>query len=248
VSDSGGAWQIGGAEGGWWAVERAKFIGERLAPLLPTAGVAVDLGCGRGEVVDLLAGRVRTVVGVDFEVFPQWTSRAGVAYVVADANHLPFRPGRAGLVTCLDVIEHFADDAVPLGAARRLVRPDGHVLVTVPAGPGLWSPFDDRVGHHRRYTSATLDAATERAGLRPGEPSAYYFSWLFPAAWALRRRDRPEADDAGDGLLGRLVAGVAAALSWAERRLLRKVRAPMGTSLFTLCRPVPDPGTPATST
>lgn len=239
-SDSGGGWQVGGAEGGWWAVERAKLIGERLGPLLDSAGVAIDLGCGRGEIVELLAARTGAfVVGVDVEVFPHWRRHVpGAAHVVAEMAHLPFRPGVAGLVSAFDVIEHFGDDAVPLGAARTLVRDGGHVAVTVPAFPKLWSPFDERVGHHRRYTSDTLDAATRRADLAPERPTTYFYSWLLPAAWALRRRDRTDADEADHGPLGRAVAAVAAALSGGERRFLRRRRVPFGTSLWTLCRPI----------
>ena len=59
-----------------------------------------------------------------------------VAYVVCDVRHLPFRPGVADLVVSFDVIEHFADDAVPLTAARQLVRDGGVVALTVPALPG----------------------------------------------------------------------------------------------------------------
>lgn len=242
TEDAGGSHQIGGAEGGWWAVERAKFLEERLAPLVAAAHVVVDLGCGRGEVVDLLAGKGPVVVGVDAERYPQWSgSRPGVAFVVADAGRLPFRPHRIDVVTCLDVVEHFRDDAVPLGAARELVRDGGHVAVTVPASPRLWGPFDERVGHHRRYTPDTLEAAVERAGLRPERPSEHFFSWLFPAAWALRRHDRADADDTGSAGVGRLVATVAAGLGAVERRILRRRRLPFGTSLWALCRPVPEP-------
>jgi SAM-dependent methyltransferase len=237
-TDTGGAWQIGGAEGGWWAIERAKLLTERLRPLLGRAGVVVDLGCGRGEVVELLAGAGGAfVVGLDIEVHDRWRERVdGAAFVVGAATHVPLREASAGLVGCFDVIEHFADDGVPLRAARALTRPDGHVAVTVPAFPGVWSSFDERVGHHRRYTADALDAATRRAGLDPGDRTTYFFSWLLPAAWLLRRRDRTGADDTHDGPLGRAVASVAAALSGAERRVLRRRRVPFGTSIWTLCR------------
>lgn len=236
--DEGGAWQVGGAEGGWWAVERAKFIGEGLRPLLADAGLVVDIGCGRGEAVELLVeAGASFVVGCDFEPYPQWQLRPGrSAHVVCDASRLPLRPAIAGLATAFDVIEHFADDADPLRAARTVVRDDGHVAVTVPALPGLWSPFDDKVGHHRRYTRATLDAASRSAGLEP-ERTTYFFSWLVPPAWIMRRRDRAEADAGSPGAVGRLVAAVIGAICRAERALLRRARLPFGTSLWTLSRP-----------
>lgn len=239
--DEGGSWQVGSAEGGWWAVERAKLLGERLRPLLPGAGVVVDIGCGRAEAVDLLVESGSTfVVGCDFEAYPQWRNRPGRnAFVVCDAGRLPLRPGIAGLVTSFDVIEHFADDGDPLASAREVVREDGYVAVTVPALPKLWSPFDDEVGHHRRYTRDALDAATRAAGLDAGSSTTYFFSWLVPPAWLLRKRSRNNADSPTESAAGRAVAKVIGAVCAGERALLRRRRLPLGTSLFTLCRPVP---------
>jgi SAM-dependent methyltransferase len=238
--DEGGAWQNGVAEDGWWTAERAKFLGERLAPFVPRSGLAFDLGCGRGETVDLLAeSGAGYVVGVDYEAQPSWQPRRGrVGYVVCDAHHLPFRPGVADLVVSFDVIEHFADDAAPLGAARQMVRDGGAVALTVPANPSLWSPFDDRVGHHRRYTRDTLEAATTAAQLVP-QDTTYFYAWLVPAMWLTRRRDRAQSDAVSSGLLGRTVAAVIAGICHFERWLLRRHDLPFGSSLFMRCRPGP---------
>lgn len=236
--DRGGAWQVGGAEGGWWAVERGELIRQRLGPRLTGADVVVDLGCGRGEAMDLLvAAGAGFVVGLDAEVYPQWRRHPGrSAHVVCDAAHLPLRDGIADLVTALDVIEHFADDGDPLGSARRVVRPTGVVALTVPALPGLWGPFDVEVGHHRRYTRASLEGAARRSGLAP-EATTYFFSWLVLPAWVLRKRSRTDVDAASGSLVARLVARVVGVVCAGERAILRRWPLPFGTSLWTTCRP-----------
>jgi SAM-dependent methyltransferase len=237
ATNEGGAWQIGSAEGGWWATERAKLIREHVVPLVKADDVVVDLGCGRGEAVDLLVDAgAGFVIGVDFAVYPQWRVRSGrVAHVICDARHLPFRPGVAGLVTSFDVIEHFTDDTEPLRAARALVREDGHVAVTVPANPALWSPFDDAVGHHRRYTRDSLERVVEDAELMP-EATTYFFSWLVAPMWALRKRNRSDSD-AAPTLVGRAVSRVVGWVCRLERAMLRHRSLPFGTSLLTICRP-----------
>jgi hypothetical protein len=39
-------------------------------------------------------------------------------------------------------------------------------LLTVPANPALWTPYDDLAGHYRRYTRAELVEKLESAGYR----------------------------------------------------------------------------------
>jgi SAM-dependent methyltransferase len=238
ATEEGGEWQIGGAVGGWWATERAKLIRERVVPLVKSDDLVIDLGCGRGEAVDLLVDAgAGFVIGVDFAVYPQWRLRSGrVAHVVCDARHLPFRPGVAALVTSFDVIEHFTDDSEPLRAAREIVRDEGHVAVTVPASPALWSPFDDAVGHHRRYTRESLERVVQDAELTP-QTTTYFFSWLVAPMWALRKRDRSDSDAPASSAVGRAAARAVTWVCRLERAVLRRRNLPFGTSLFTICRP-----------
>jgi len=63
----------------------------------------------------------------------------------------------------VDVLEHIEDDAGEVRGAARHLRSGGHLVVLSPAHPWLYSPFDAAIGHHRRYTRASLRA------LAPGE-------------------------------------------------------------------------------
>lgn len=58
----------------------------------------------------------------------------------------------------IDVLEHIADDRAELAAAASHLRPGGHLVVLSPAFNQLYSPFDEAIGHHRRYTLGTLTA------------------------------------------------------------------------------------------
>ena len=61
-------------------------------------------------------------------------------------------------VLYIDVLEHILDDAGELARAGARTRIGGHVIVLAPAHPGLFSPFDEAVGHYRRYTWKSLAA------------------------------------------------------------------------------------------
>jgi SAM-dependent methyltransferase len=226
------------AEGGWWETERTKLLSAELGPYVPRSGLTIDLGCGRGEAVaQLSADGARYVIGLDAERYPQWkpvTDR--YSFVVCDARRLPFREGVADLVTSFDVIEHFADDSAPLSSARQLVRSSGNVAVTVPALPGLWSKFDELVGHHRRYTRRSLEDSVRGVGLDTRR-TTYFFAWLVAPMWLLRKRDRSQSDAVDGSLVGRLAARVTSMFGAAERFVLRRRQLPFGTSLLAICSP-----------
>jgi SAM-dependent methyltransferase len=90
--------------------------------------------------------------------------RAGVLPPCCEAHvstlaAVPERP-EFDAVVYVDVLEHIADDGAEMAAAVRRLRSGGHVVVLSPAHAWLFTPFDRAVGHHRRYTKATLAALT----------------------------------------------------------------------------------------
>src|SRR5258708_19325770 len=54
-------------------------------------------------------------------------------------------------VTALDVLEHIRDDAAAVKEFRRILKPGGVAVVTVPASMSLWSDWDVGLHHFRRY-------------------------------------------------------------------------------------------------
>lgn len=58
----------------------------------------------------------------------------------------------------IDVLEHIEHDRAELEQAWRRLRPGGHLIVLSPAHQMLFSPFDQAIGHFRRYSRAALEA------------------------------------------------------------------------------------------
>jgi 2-polyprenyl-3-methyl-5-hydroxy-6-metoxy-1,4-benzoquinol methylase len=77
--------------------------------------------------------------------------------VVGTVEDLPDRPNYDALLY-IDVLEHIEQDGDELRRAARLLRPGGRLIVLSPAHGWLYSPFDEAIGHHRRYTRSTLRA------------------------------------------------------------------------------------------
>lgn len=62
-------------------------------------------------------------------------------------------------IVYLDVLEHIEDDAGELKTAARHLKPDGYLIMLSPAHQGLYTPFDKKIGHFRRYDKDSLAAA-----------------------------------------------------------------------------------------
>ena len=81
----------------------------------------------------------------------------------ADARALPFG-SEFDLVGAFDVLEHIDNDAGALSELRRVLKPGGGIIVTVPQHRWLWSPADDYGHHQRRYSRAELMSGVSTAG------------------------------------------------------------------------------------
>ena len=209
---SGASWTSSGPPGGWdslqqmstevrryydayWADGPVTALPPALADVLE-ANLAgrqriLDVGCGDGSASGgWLAGRCAGYVGVDVSPAAVEAARArGLdARVIEDAGTLPFEDASFDGVLCTEVLEHLFDPLGALEEIRRVLRPGGRVVMTVPnvahwryrvdlALFGRFNPRADRLSatepwrdpHLRFFTQAALARMIARAGLEPVE-------------------------------------------------------------------------------
>lgn len=77
--------------------------------------------------------------------------------VCGTSLNLP-RNERFDTILYLDVLEHIEDDRAELQRVTGLLQPGGHIVVLAPAHNALYTPFDSKIGHFRRYDKAMLRA------------------------------------------------------------------------------------------
>ena len=154
----------------WWFRSRNRLIEQTVRALFPEALAVLELGCGTGYTLRALRNALPRAELTGTELFEEglrvartrWDS---VRLLQADARALPFG-SEFDLVGAFDVLEHIDDDATALSETRRVVRPGGGIIVTVPQHRWLWSPADDYAHHQRRYSRSELVSRIEAAGFR----------------------------------------------------------------------------------
>jgi SAM-dependent methyltransferase len=57
-----------------------------------------------------------------------------------------------------DVLEHIREDRAEMEIAATHLKPGGHIAVLSPAHQWLYTPFDEAIGHYRRYNRQSLVA------------------------------------------------------------------------------------------
>jgi 2-polyprenyl-3-methyl-5-hydroxy-6-metoxy-1,4-benzoquinol methylase len=58
----------------------------------------------------------------------------------------------------IDVLEHIESDSEELLLAERYLSTKGNIIILAPAHPFLFTIFDQRVGHFRRYNKKTMES------------------------------------------------------------------------------------------
>lgn len=242
------------------AIERAVRAGaegeaRRIAGLLPASGRRVlDVGCGRGVVLAALARLGVEAWGVERSAEAARGLDRAVRLVVApDLSAAKLEAGSFGAVSFRHVLEHLDDPAAALRAARRLLHPEGVLLVEVPdfSSPQArvlgrhWFHLDPpRHIHHfttRSLERIVVDADFAIEEVTHGNALQDVMGWLQGALHAagrphmglydgLHAGQRPPVMD----LLGGALLGPAAVAASAVERL-----AGGGATVAVRARPVP---------
>ncbi len=221
----------------WWWRARERHVLRWIRRLAAGRRLRIlDIGCGDGFLWPALApfGDVEGIEPDGYLVPGDSPNRPRIEH-----STFPGRPRteRYDLILMLDVLEHIEDDVAALRAARELLVPGGHLLVTVPALRMLWSEFDDVNRHFRRYRRGEL-ADRMRAADLAVVSARYYYVW--PVLPLLARRFLFRARNAAESRFLRIpprpVNAILEAVSAAEHAVTRVIPAPIGGSITAVAR------------
>jgi SAM-dependent methyltransferase len=167
----------------FWFQARNQVIAWALQGDFPDARSLLEIGCGTGFVLGGLARAAPQLELTGTDIHPEALAiartRSKAALHEMDARDIPY-VDEFDVVGAFDVIEHIAEDADVLAQMRGAVRPGGGIVVTVPQHPWLWSDFDERAHHQRRYRRSELVEKVSRAGFRVRRVTSFV-TLLLPA-------------------------------------------------------------------
>lgn len=227
----------------WWFVARRRILADLIGRMgLPQDAEILEVGCGTGGNLALL-GRFGRVFAVEMDA----TARA-IAEQKTDhrfeirpgrcPDAMPFLDRRFDLICLFDVLEHIEEDTASLRMLGARLKENGRILLTVPALPWLWSPHDEYLHHHRRYSRRALVEAITEGGYRV-ERLSFFNTLLSPLAVVSRIIDKLADSDKASGTVvpNPLVNRSLQSLFASERFLLRHFNLPFGISLIAVLAP-----------
>jgi ubiquinone/menaquinone biosynthesis C-methylase UbiE len=141
-----------------WGEHRARyrFAGTFLTP----GGRVLDVACGSGFGLEMLASFGARPVGVDYaaSALREIKQRLPTARLVcADAARLPLGSASIDLVVSFETIEHVPDACALVRELRRVLKPGGRLVLSTPNR--AFGPIERHTAnrfHVREFTAAEL--------------------------------------------------------------------------------------------
>jgi len=137
-------------------------------------GEILEAGSGIGNISSLVIGDGMSITlsdnNIDYcdwlrEKFKGASNLKNVLHI--DLAHPDFQntyftlKERFDSIFLLNVLEHLEDDHAAIANCNYMMKPEGNLVVLVPAYRWLYCSLDKELGHYRRYTQKTLRTVLE---------------------------------------------------------------------------------------
>jgi glycosyltransferase involved in cell wall biosynthesis len=147
-----------------WILDQVKpYLGQRV----------LEAGAGIGTLSSLLVNRERVVLAEDDPICnPMLQQRFGWRKNVridqlghaSSEGFERWRSEKLDTIFCGGLLERLENDNEAIQGFFDTLEPGGHCILTVPAGPKLYTPIDRELGRLRRYTPTEIRDKMTAAG------------------------------------------------------------------------------------
>lgn len=217
----------------WWHISKRNIVRGMLSAFSRNKNLMIlDIGCGAGKTMDMLSD-FGTVWGLD-------NSRKALSFCrkrgfrrvrLAEAADTGFEGNFFDVITMLDVLEHIEEN-VALQEAKRILKPGGSLIITVPAYQWLWSSWDEVLKHKKRYTKQDLGRVVKKNGFTIAETSYMYSFLVLPAFIFRKLKSYKKSYESDFSINPPFINFVFTLFSNIERYFVVRGLVPFGTSLI----------------
>jgi len=117
---------------GKWTEESFKFHLDFFKPFVK--GKVLDFGCGRGDFAYMLSKNCDSVYGIDCSdivISKAKNDYSGIDFqILLENDKMPYDDQFFDSVIMIDVLEHILDTETLLEEISRILKPEGHLLIT----------------------------------------------------------------------------------------------------------------------
>ncbi len=172
----------------WWFLARIKILEAQIRRVFPASRKLkiLNIGVATGASTEMLL-KFGTVTSIEYnqECIDFMKDKLPFEVEYGSILDLQFADNEFDLVCAFDVVEHVEDDGLAVKEMFRVCKPNGLVIVSVPAFASLWGPHDVINHHFRRYIKPQL----LELGSKYGQVfyASYFNTFLFPPIYLVRR-------------------------------------------------------------
>lgn len=224
----------------WWFKARKEIISKVLSTLnLPSNAEILEIGSGMGGNLSMLEkfGNV-TAIEMDADAV-KYTQEAYKASILQGSlpDNIPNADRKYDVVCLFDVLEHIDNDVEALESIKKLMKPGGLLILTVPAYQWLFGTHDKFLHHYRRYSRKRLLTQLNSSGLDVIK-SGYFNFILFPLVVLVRLFDvlKRSQSPSGYGVPSSFVNFMFFNIFRIERFLIPTIFFPMGSSIMAIAK------------
>ena len=125
-----------------------EFFTVRVSPYISPDYKVLDIGCGNGVFLPILAPMCRQLAGLDIScdmlkesvnVLSQFEC-TNVSVINSRAEEMPFAENEFDVIVLVDMIHHVTEAQAVIAEIKRIIKPEGKILVFEPnkLNPLLW--------------------------------------------------------------------------------------------------------------